>query len=348
MIDPMAVTMDAMLGRLPGCSRLGPEALAALSAAATTVGLRPGDRLVTEGAPVPDWFALIEQGAVQLSRLDLEADEVLEYLVAGDLFDPGTPGLPAACSATATEPTRCRLVPQSLVARHRGALGVASAGRDPAELVLFVRRISELIKGPPVTCPVGATIAEAAQQMTRRSVGSVVVLSAAGHAVRSAPDRDLRTRVVAKGVPGHTPVETVMSSPVATTEPERLAFDALFEMTRRGIHHLAVAAGGHLLGVVSSHDIMLLQAVHPVVLVREIETATSLDELAATAPRVQSVLEWLAGEGASPFDIGRIIAELNDRVVRRALDLVVAELEAQGAGRPPLPYAWLAAGSEGR
>jgi CBS domain-containing protein len=119
-------------------------------------------------------------------------------------------------------------------------------------------------------------------------------------------------------------------------------------MTRRGIHHLAVVSGGRLHGVVSSHDIMLLHDAHPVALVRAIEAGASIDDLAATAPRLQTVVKWLAGEGASVFDIGRIVAELNDRLVRRALDLVTETLDAEGHAPAPVPCCWLAAGSEGR
>ena len=139
-----------------------------------------------------------------------------------------------------------------------------------------------------------------------------------------------------------------MSSPLISIEPDRLAFDALLEMTRRGIHHLAVVADGRLHGVVSSHDIILPLDAHPVALARAIEAGASLEELAVLAPQVRPVVKWLAGEGMSVFNIGRIVAELNDRFVRRALDLVKTSLDAQGHAAPPVNGCWLAIGSEGR
>jgi CBS domain-containing protein len=140
----------------------------------------------------------------------------------------------------------------------------------------------------------------------------------------------------------------VMSSPLVSTGPDQLIFDALLEMTRRGIHHLGVVAEERLVGVVSSHDIILLHGAHPVALVRDIESAGTLEALETIAPRSQGVVEWLAGAGAGALDIGRIVAELNDRLVRRALQFVVTALEEGGHGRPPLPFSWIAAGSEGR
>jgi CBS domain-containing protein len=161
-------------------------------------------------------------------------------------------------------------------------------------------------------------------------------------------DRDLGSRVVARELPPETPVTAVMSAPVASVAPERPAFDVLFEMTRRNVRHLAVVDEGRLIGVVSSRDVMLLQASHPVALAQEIEEQTSVDGLAEMAPRLVPVVRWLVGEGVSAFDLGRIVAELNDRLVRRAVALTEGVLEAQGQGSPPVAYSWIAAGSEGR
>ena len=42
------------------------------------------------------------------------------------------------------------------------------------------------------------------------------------------------------------------------------------------------------------------------------------------------------------------MAELNDRLVRRALAMTEGDLETAGHGRAPVAYSWLVAGSEGR
>jgi CBS domain-containing protein len=348
MIDRMPEPVESLLARLPGCARLSPEALAALAAAAWTETFPAGIRLVTEGEPLPDWYGLVQAGAVQVSRLDVETDETLDYVTAGDVLDLGTPGLPAACSASTAEPTRCVFVPQSVVARHRGSLAAAFTVPYRGDLALFVRRVADLVRRAPVTSAASAAVADAARLMTERGVGSVIVVEGDGTPTGIVTDRDLRAKIVAAGLPSSTRLGEIMSSPLVSTELDRLAFDALLEMTRRGIHHLAVMDAGRLHGVVSSHDIVVLHGAHPVALVRQIENATSIDGLAAVAPGLQDVVKWLAGQGVSASDIGRIVAELNDRLVRRLLDLTTWALAAEGHGGPPVRYAWLVAGSEGR
>jgi hypothetical protein len=64
------------------------------------------------------------------------------------------------------------------------------------------------------------------------------------------------------------------------------------------------------------------------------------------APRVHAVVKWLAGHGASRHDIGRIVAELNDRWCTER-----CPSSSLACGRGPCVAAslqWLAAGSEGR
>jgi CBS domain-containing protein len=344
----MAIDRAALLSRLPGCAQLGEDARAALVAGSTAAEWPPGTRLVTEGEPAPDWYGIVEAGAIWVSGLGPRGEAHTDYLAPGDVLDPGTPGLPATYSAVAADTTRALLVSQALVARHRGTLGHGAATVYRGDMALFVRRVSDLIKGPPVTCRPSVTVAEGAQLMTQRGIGSVIVAGEDGAPLGIVTDRDLRTRVVAPGLPPSTPISRVMSSPVLGIGPGELAFDALLEMMRRGLRHLAVTSEGRLLGVVSSHDLVLLQGAHPVGLAREIEAALSEDGLAALALRVPSVVRWLAAGGARATEIGRLVAELNDRLVRRALDLVLSATEAAGHGRPPVPFAWLAAGSEGR
>jgi len=234
------------------------------------------------------------------------------------------------------------------IAAERAERDAESMTSPRGDLALFVRRVRELVKGPPVTCLRSARVAEAARLMSERGVGSIIVAGAEGEPVGIVTDRDLRIRVLASGLDPSTPVALIMSSPLVSVESEASAFDALLEMTRRNIHHLGVLIGGRLAGVVSSHDLLGLQGAHPVVAARQIEAAPDIAALAQAAARVESVVRWLAAGAVDAVDIGRIVAELNDRLVRRALGLVQADLEAGGHGRAPVAFSWLAAGSEGR
>jgi CBS domain-containing protein len=218
-----------------------------------------------------------------------------------------------------------------------------------AELALFLHRVRELVKRPAVSCPTSTSAAAAACHMWRERVGSVIVVDDAGKPCGIVTDRDLRRKIVAAGRDSAaTTVAQIMSAPLATIGPSAYVFEAAIEMTRREIHHLAVLDEGRLVGVVSSDDVFAMQVAHPVTLARTITTASSLDALAAVAGQVTVLVARLVEEGAAAYEVGRIVAELNDRMVQRVLGLTMDALAAAGETPPPLGWCWIALGSEAR
>lgn len=212
---------------------------------------------------------------------------------------------------------------------------------------VFVRRVRDALREPPVTCAPATSAADVARLMPRGGA-AVVVVGDDGAARGIVTDRDLRTKVVAaRRDAGLTPATDVMSAPLVTVTPDALAFEALLEMTRREIHHLVVIDGGRLAGVLTSDDLLMSQAPHPVTLARDIARAQSPPALADLAARVTTLVQRLVDEGGRARDIARIVAELNDRLVSRVIAQVEAALSAEGQVAP-VGYCWLAFGSEAR
>lgn len=237
---------------------------------------------------------------------------------------------------------------------QRGRVTIASTPSAHGGLIpgdrsgLLGHGIFDLAKPPPLTCAPSTAVAAAAALMSARGAGSIVVVDADGAPVGIMTDRDLRNRVVARGAAPSAPVSEVMSSPLLSVSRDTPAFEALLVMIQRGIHHLGVLEGGTLVAVVSSHDLILAEGAHPVALARRIEGEGSLEGLAVAASRFTGTVRWLVAGGSTASEVGRLIAELNDRLVGRTSQLVEQALEAEGHGRPPVPYSWLAAGSEAR
>ena len=212
---------------------------------------------------------------------------------------------------------------------------------------LFVHRVRDLVKRPLVAAAPRASAVDLARLLSDERVGSVVIVED-GRPVGIVTDRDLRRKVLAEERDGATTAAaTIMSSPLVTLPPTAFAFDALLEMTRRHIHHIVIVEGDRAVGVVSGDDLLVLQTTHPVTLSREIVRAPSIGALALLGPRVTALVGELLASGGRVQDIAALVAELNDRIVIRVLDLVQAELAAAGR-EPPVPFAWLAFGSEGR
>lgn len=218
-----------------------------------------------------------------------------------------------------------------------------------AEPSLFRARVHEMVRRAPVTCAPGATAVDAARHMSAERVGSVVVTGDDGQPLGIVTDRDLSRKVVAESrTPAATRVAEIMTTPLVTIESAAFAFDALLEMTRREIHHIVVVDGGRLAGVVSTNDFVAFRTEQPVGLAREMTRAPSIDTLRALAFRTAGLVRRLVDDGGHPYDIGQVVAELNDRLVTATIRLTAASPGTRGEPPPDVPYCWLAFGSEAR
>ncbi len=148
---------------------------------------------------------------------------------------------------------------------------------------------------------------------------------------------------MAAGLDYHQPVSAIMNSPVLSVLSQSLCFDVLLKMMTTGIHHLAVERAGRIIGVVTSHDIMLLQGHSPYYLFKEIRGQEQIVGLYPLAQKIPEVVRGLIGEGAKAGNITQMIAILNDHILGRMLTLLEQEM-----GPPPVSYCWLLLGSEGR
>ena len=221
--------------------------------------------------------------------------------------------------------------------------------RRDDDVSLFLRRVRDLIRRAPVTCPAQTRVPAIARLMSAEGVGSIVVVDAAGDPRGIVTDRDLRRKVLAEARDAEaTEAGAIMSSPLVTLPPDAFAFEAILAMTRHRIRHVVLVDAGRLVGVVSSQDFFALQSTHPITVAREIDRAPSLEALAALGARITALVSRLVGQGGSAYDVAQLVAELNDRVVLRILALTEAALQAQELPPPGVPYCWLAFGSEGR
>ncbi len=143
-----------------------------------------------------------------------------------------------------------------------------------------------------VTCGADATIHEAAALMSGRNVGSIVVVDDMRRPLGIITDTDLRNKVVAGGLPADGKVRSIMSTPVITVPVRSTASGTIITMMRRGIRHLCITedgtAGSAVIGIISEHDVVLLQGNNPAVLAREIAQADDLAALALLRERGES------------------------------------------------------------
>jgi CBS domain-containing protein len=208
---------------------------------------------------------------------------------------------------------------------------------------LFTTFVGDIAVKDVITARQDTTIQQAAQEMARNGIGSLVIVDDAENPVGIITDLDLREKVVARGRDVNGPVKDVMSLPLVRVDAKDYCFEAVLRMIKHNVHHILVIRDGRLTGVLTNHDLMTPQGTSPLSFANELEGQQTIESLVPLSLKINRVVGLLLKEGAKASNIARIITELNDRLLRKVLELAEKKF-----GDPPTPYCWVAFGSEGR
>jgi len=215
-------------------------------------------------------------------------------------------------------------------------------GSQSAGIELMTRTASDLMTAEPITGTPDITVLDAAQIMRRYNISCLPVV-VSGRLVGIVTDGDLRDRVLAEGKPTATPLSEVMTADPITLQSDALAFDALVTMIEKKISHLPVVEGGSLVGILTHTNLVLAQARSAIYMIGEIHRLSDPGGMAGVVRQIPQLLVSLVDSGASAYKIGHIITSIADACTIRLLELAENKL-----GPPPVPYLWLACGSQGR
>ncbi|GLP87958.1 DUF294 nucleotidyltransferase-like domain-containing protein [Tritonibacter mobilis] len=202
--------------------------------------------------------------------------------------------------------------------------------------------VAQLMSRDPVTCAPETSIRTAAEQMYHHHISSICVCDQNGfHGIVTL--RDMNSKVVVGGADPLALIATIMTQDVLTLAPEALVTDVLHLMVERNIHHVPIVDGAGLLGIVTQTDLTRAQAMSSADLVGRVAQAADAEEMARATSQIPQVLLQLVEAGNRHEVITRLITDIADTATRRLLALAEARF-----GPPPVPYLWLACGSQGR
>jgi citrate synthase len=125
------------------------------------------------------------------------------------------------------------------------------------------RTVGDIMSRPVVTGRPAETVAEAADLMRERKVGSVVVVDADDRAIGILTERDM-IRIAAAG----TDASTAKVSEWMTADPDAVGPDveartAFATLAEHGYRHIPVVEDGKLVGIVSMRDLMRIAMIQP-------------------------------------------------------------------------------------
>jgi CBS domain-containing protein len=346
-LDPVA-----FLRATPPFDRLPEDAFDEAAKSLEIVFYPKGAHIVTHGVKPLEHLFVIRKGAVRLEREGatlqlLEEGEIfgftslitgratLDVIVEDDLLAYRIPK--QVFDRLQTNATFAGHFATSLGDRLRNALERREVATFQADLSM---PLSQLVR-PPQWIEASASVQDAARIMRDEGISSVLVRADPPGIVT---DSDFRNKVLAAGLPASTPVVEIYSAPLRPLRDDTPIYAAWqYVLQHGGVRHLPVAKGDDIVGVVTTTDLLKQTAQGPVAVMKRVERLAGRDALPGYASKVAGMSSSLLAGGLDPFVIAGFVARLNDTLITRILRWAEKDM-----GAPPMPYAWIAFGSEGR
>lgn len=218
---------------------------------------------------------------------------------------------------------------------------LVSQGAQPQ--LLMARKLDQIVRRAPVTCGLETPIRDVLTTLEREDIGSMIILAPDGGAAGIFTLRDLLTRVSRAGRSDLDPIRTVMTPDPIALSPEVFALEAALVMARHGVHHVVIADGKHVIGLVSEKDLFALQQVGVTQISIALREASGIPSLVELSRSIRELTGDLLQQGVSAENLTRIVATLNDVLSQR-----VIELALDSAGFQMADFCWISLGSEGR
>jgi CBS domain-containing protein len=345
---------------------LSREALGAIAEGMEWVHHRPRDIIIKQGSPGTHFY-VIKTGLARVYLSEDGKETVLAFLGEGECF--GEMSLlnrePTNATIQVTEeilalrqteekflamvhtyPLFYKFFNQLLTKRMKRIykeLLAESPGIGQVEPFLFRKQISEILPTGQQFCKENETIQEVAGMMLGGEPRAVIVIDDRTKPRGLVGTNQILRSVLIDGVSPEGQVHLIMDPDFHTVDINSFFFDALHEMVKHKTDRLIAVDRGKAVGVVTGLDMLRFRGREVLSLVRNLETAQTTAELNTLRTEIEKVLKALVSDGALASQACRIVSELNDRMVRRVLQVTEEE-----QGPLPCPYAWLGLGSEGR
>ncbi len=331
------------------------DELADLAAGSELVDFAAGAVVADYATRVPDdvWMVCTGQVTLHASADGTTIDTVEQGGIFG--YTPLLTGGGMEFVARTTEPSTLIRLPGALVrlqfAKPAGLAFLASTAwntssrtdRPTIAPTTDSRPVGEIVHGDVLLVEPDASVRDAVCRMTEHHVSYALIRLPDGD-LGIFTDRDLRKRVVAAGVSIDTPIAAVMSAPARRVTADMTAETVLMDMLECGMKHMpVVTARGEVVGVLEDADLLAASARQSFSLRRSIGLAGDATELQVVGQRVTGVAADLFRNGTKASATSAILSVVIDSLVRRALELALAETGGEVDG-----FAWLTLGSVAR
>ena len=198
-----------------------------------------------------------------------------------------------------------------------------------------------------VTCSPSTTARDVAKIMNKKEVGAILIVDEM-LPIGILTDKDLRNKIVTGDYSIMTTAEMIMTKPVITYPKKMTVTEAQMAMMKSNISHLCLTKDGTVntkaVGILSKHDVMVALGNNPAVLIKALKRAKKIKEIKPIRNRIMQLLQGYLDQNIPMTLIAKIITELNEACTTRVIEMCIEKMSSP----PPVKFAWMALGSQGR
>lgn len=215
----------------------------------------------------------------------------------------------------------------------------------------YRHRVAEVMRKPLSLAEPGMTLEAASRRMVEQKVSSLVMLDEAGRATGIITERDILRALAEDGANAAAdPIESFLTSPVHDVREDAFVYKALGRMMARKVRHLVAVepATRRATGMVTGRVLLKLRVGDTLQLGDQLDTAQSAVDMAAARAQLPGLVRRMLAEGVGAMNAAAVISQVYCDMTRRATELAIAAMKAEGKGDAPAPWAMLVLGSGGR
>ncbi len=218
------------------------------------------------------------------------------------------------------------------------------------ESPLFMKRVSQVMSYPVITCKTEDQVTDAATVMSEKDISAIVVLDNERRPRGILTEKNLVKYLIARqSYPvSNCRVKKVMSSNLVQIGTKSFLSQALVAMIRSKTKHLVVMERSELVGIVTMADLIKTRSTGTLLLSQDIESQPDLKGLSLVGQEIDNILNALIAEKAGVREIFEVMSELHERLARRVIQLSEERMKLEGWGGPPVDYCWINMGSAAR
>ncbi|RUT71888.1 CBS domain-containing protein [Flavobacterium cupreum] len=198
-----------------------------------------------------------------------------------------------------------------------------------------------------VTCSPSTTARDVAKIMNKKKVGAILIVDEMVP-IGIITDKDLRNKIVTGDYSILTTAETIMTKPVVTYPKKMTVTEAQMAMMKSNISYLCLTKDGtnntKAVGILSKHDVMVALGNNPAVLIKALKRAKKPKDIKPIRARIMQLLQGYLDQNIPMTLISKIITGLNEACTSRVIEMSIEKMSSP----PPVKFAWLALGSQGR